>query len=185
MEMEALASQLTTALSGGQQQRAAIARALAFEPRVLLMDEPLSKLDAKLREQMRVELRALQQELGITTVYVTHDQEEAMVFADDIALNVPRLGSAGVTRVRTFVLVPDSTNPPGAASAAGACLPAMRRLTRATTETSVSAAPGRGGAIGRGSGEHVLVVHARFIATPKQVLTTRSACTRRSRSASP
>ena len=86
MEMEHLADRPATALSGGQQQRVAIARALVFEPRVLLMDEPLSNLDAKLREQMRVELRALQQQLGITTVYVTHDQEEAMVLGDLVAV---------------------------------------------------------------------------------------------------
>jgi iron(III) transport system ATP-binding protein len=86
MEMEHLADRPATALSGGQQQRVAIARALVFHPRVLLMDEPLSNLDAKLREQMRVELRALQQRLGITTVYVTHDQEEAMVLSDEIAV---------------------------------------------------------------------------------------------------
>ena len=86
MEMEPLAQRPATALSGGQQQRVAIARALVFQPRVLLMDEPLSNLDAKLREQMRVELRALQQRLGITTVYVTHDQEEAMVLSDEIAM---------------------------------------------------------------------------------------------------
>jgi spermidine/putrescine transport system ATP-binding protein len=86
MEMEHLAERPATALSGGQQQRVAIARALVFQPRVLLMDEPLSNLDAKLREQMRVEIRALQQRLGITTVYVTHDQEEAMVLSDEIAV---------------------------------------------------------------------------------------------------
>jgi iron(III) transport system ATP-binding protein len=86
MEMEPLAARPATALSGGQQQRVAIARALVFQPRVLLMDEPLSNLDAKLREQMRVELRALQQRLGITTIYVTHDQEEAMVLSDEIAM---------------------------------------------------------------------------------------------------
>jgi iron(III) transport system ATP-binding protein len=86
MEMTHLADRPATALSGGQQQRVAIARALVFQPRVLLMDEPLSNLDAKLREQMRVELRALQQRLGITTVYVTHDQEEAMVLSDEIAV---------------------------------------------------------------------------------------------------
>jgi iron(III) transport system ATP-binding protein len=86
MEMEHLADRAATALSGGQQQRVAIARALVFQPRVLLMDEPLSNLDAKLREQMRVEIRALQQRLGITTVYVTHDQEEAMVLSDDVAV---------------------------------------------------------------------------------------------------
>ena len=86
MEMEHLAERPATALSGGQQQRVAIARALVFQPRVLLMDEPLSNLDAKLREQMRIEIRALQQRLGITTVYVTHDQEEAMVLSDEIAV---------------------------------------------------------------------------------------------------
>jgi iron(III) transport system ATP-binding protein len=86
MEMEPLAGRAATALSGGQQQRVAIARALVFSPRVLLMDEPLSNLDAKLREQMRVEIRALQQRLGITTVYVTHDQEEAMVLSDAVAV---------------------------------------------------------------------------------------------------
>ena len=86
MEMEHLAERPAVALSGGQQQRVAIARALVFQPRVLLMDEPLSNLDAKLREQMRVEIRALQQRLGITTVYVTHDQEEAMVLSDEIAV---------------------------------------------------------------------------------------------------
>jgi iron(III) transport system ATP-binding protein len=86
MEMAHLAERPATALSGGQQQRVAIARALVFHPRVLLMDEPLSNLDAKLREQMRVELRALQQRLGITTLYVTHDQEEAMVLSDEIAV---------------------------------------------------------------------------------------------------
>jgi len=86
MQMEHLANRQATMLSGGQQQRVAIARALVFQPRVLLMDEPLSNLDAQLREQMRLEIRALQQRLGITTVYVTHDQEEAMVLSDEIAV---------------------------------------------------------------------------------------------------
>ena len=74
------------ALSGGQRQRVAMGRAIVRSPQVFCMDEPLSNLDAKLREQMRVELRALQQRLGITTVYVTHDQEEAMVLSDEIAV---------------------------------------------------------------------------------------------------
>lgn len=69
-------------LSGGQQQRVALARCIVMEPRLLLFDEPLSNLDAKLREQMRVEIRELQQRLGITTVYVTHDQVEAMSISD-------------------------------------------------------------------------------------------------------
>ena len=73
-------------LSGGQQQRVALARAVVLEPSVLLFDEPLSNLDAQLREHMRFELRQLQQRLGITSIYVTHDQQEAMVVADRIAL---------------------------------------------------------------------------------------------------
>jgi iron(III) transport system ATP-binding protein len=73
-------------LSGGQQQRVALARCIVMEPRVLLFDEPLSNLDAKLREQMRVEIRDLQQRLGITSVYVTHDQVEAMSISDEIVI---------------------------------------------------------------------------------------------------
>ena len=73
-------------LSGGQQQRVALARALVVEPKVLLLDEPLSNLDAKLRLRMREELRKLQKELGITTIYVTHDQEEAMSISDRVAI---------------------------------------------------------------------------------------------------
>ncbi|MBL0124708.1 MAG: ABC transporter ATP-binding protein [Betaproteobacteria bacterium] len=73
-------------LSGGQQQRVALARTLAIEPRVLLLDEPLSNLDAKLRVQMRQELKSLQRRLGITTIFVTHDQEEALTTCDRIAV---------------------------------------------------------------------------------------------------
>lgn len=73
-------------LSGGQQQRTALARALVINPSVLLLDEPLANLDAKLREEMRFYIRSLQQEFGITTVYVTHDQSEALVLADRIAV---------------------------------------------------------------------------------------------------
>jgi iron(III) transport system ATP-binding protein len=73
-------------LSGGQQQRVALARTIAVEPQVLLLDEPLSNLDAKLRVQMRNELKALQRKLGITTIFVTHDQEEALTTADRIAV---------------------------------------------------------------------------------------------------
>jgi iron(III) transport system ATP-binding protein len=75
-----------TQLSGGQQQRLAFARGLVREPQILLLDEPLSNLDAKLREQMRVELKRLQKRLGITTVYVTHDQSEALALSDEIAV---------------------------------------------------------------------------------------------------
>ena len=81
-----LASRPATQLSGGQQQRLALARALAREPRLLLLDEPLSNLDAQLREQMRIELKRLQQETGVTAVYVTHDQTEALAISDRIAV---------------------------------------------------------------------------------------------------
>ena len=73
-------------LSGGQQQRVAIARALAIEPKVFLLDEPLSNLDAKLRLEVRDEIRALQQRLGLTTIFVTHDQEEALALSDRMAI---------------------------------------------------------------------------------------------------
>jgi putative spermidine/putrescine transport system ATP-binding protein len=73
-------------LSGGMQQRVALARALAIEPRVLLLDEPLSALDAKVRVQLREEIRRIQSQLGITTIYVTHDQEEALSISDNVAV---------------------------------------------------------------------------------------------------
>jgi iron(III) transport system ATP-binding protein len=82
--LDDMASKLATQLSGGQQQRAALARAIVFEPRLLLFDEPLSNLDLKLREQMRIELKRIQREVGITSVYVTHDQAEALVMSDEI-----------------------------------------------------------------------------------------------------
>ena len=78
--------QFPAQLSGGEQQRVALARAIVIRPRVLLFDEPLSNLDAKLRVQMRTEIRALQRRLSITTIYVTHDQEEAMAVSDRIAV---------------------------------------------------------------------------------------------------
>ncbi|MBV9326374.1 MAG: ABC transporter ATP-binding protein [Chloroflexi bacterium] len=84
--LSGLGSRGATDLSGGQQQRVALARAIVYEPKLLLLDEPLSNLDAKLREHMRIELRALQQRLGIAVLFVTHDQAEAMVLSDRIAV---------------------------------------------------------------------------------------------------
>ena len=86
-------------LSGGQQQRVALGRALIYNPRLLLFDEPLSNLDAKLRERMRHEIRRLQQEVGITSVYVTHDQAEAMIISDEIiVMNHGRIEQQGDAR---------------------------------------------------------------------------------------
>ncbi|MBP3735731.1 MAG: ABC transporter ATP-binding protein [Lachnospiraceae bacterium] len=84
--LEGMESRMTNQLSGGQQQRVALARALVLEPGVLLFDEPLSNLDAKLRVTMRTEIRRIQQEAGITAIYVTHDQSEAMAISDQIII---------------------------------------------------------------------------------------------------
>ncbi|MEG0852758.1 MAG: ABC transporter ATP-binding protein [Angelakisella sp.] len=86
VQIEALGNRRPNELSGGQQQRVALARAFVIEPGVLLMDEPLSNLDAKLRVQMRTVIKKLQRRLGITTIYVTHDQEEALAISDRIAV---------------------------------------------------------------------------------------------------
>ncbi|MCZ4089005.1 ABC transporter ATP-binding protein [Sinorhizobium psoraleae] len=86
VELDSLLSRLPRELSGGQRQRVALARAIVRTPRVFLMDEPLSNLDAKLRTQMRAELKHLQHELQVTTIYVTHDQIEAMTLADRVAV---------------------------------------------------------------------------------------------------
>ncbi|TIX24822.1 ABC transporter ATP-binding protein [Mesorhizobium sp.] len=86
VKMEALAGRRTSQISGGQQQRVALARALAPQPKVLLLDEPLSALDYKLRKEMQIELKRLQHETGITFIFVTHDQEEALTMSDRIAV---------------------------------------------------------------------------------------------------
>lgn len=94
-----LQNKSATMLSGGQQQRVALARSIVSEPRMLLFDEPLSNLDSKLRERMRFELREMQKKLGITSVYVTHDQAEAMVVSDRIAvMNRGRIEQVGTAQ---------------------------------------------------------------------------------------
>ena len=94
--IEGLLDRYPHELSGGQQQRVALARALVVEPKVLLLDEPLSNLDAKIRAKVRVDLRRIQRELGITTLHVTHDQEEAMSVADEIiVMNNGRIEQVG------------------------------------------------------------------------------------------
>ena len=97
--LEEFAGRDATMLSGGQQQRLALARALAMEPKLLLLDEPLSNLDAKLRERMRLEIKRLQHDLGLTTIYVTHDQGEALALSHEIAvMNEGRIVQIGSPR---------------------------------------------------------------------------------------
>jgi iron(III) transport system ATP-binding protein len=99
VQLSALADRPVPFLSGGQQQRVALARALAVEPKVLLMDEPLSNLDARLREEVRDEIRSLAKKLAITVLYVTHDQVEAMALADRIAvMNAGKVLQIGAPR---------------------------------------------------------------------------------------
>ena len=99
MALDKLADREATQLSGGQQQRLALARAIVMEPELLLLDEPLSNLDAKLRERMRFELKRLQRELGLTTVYVTHDQAEALALSHEVAvMNEGRIVQIGSPR---------------------------------------------------------------------------------------
>ncbi len=117
-----LAERKPQQLSGGQQQRVALARALVFEPRVVLMDEPLSALDKKLREEMQLEIRRLHRELGVTMVFVTHDQAEAMTLSDRVAVfnhgRIEQLAAPQVlydTPVNSFVagFVGDNNTLPG------------------------------------------------------------------------
>jgi iron(III) transport system ATP-binding protein len=96
VNLEGLADRRPANLSGGQQQRVALARAIVTQPDILLCDEPLSNLDAKLRERLRIEIRELQRRLGITTIYVTHDQAEALVISDRIVvMNAGRIEQTG------------------------------------------------------------------------------------------
>ena len=139
VKMEHLASRKTAQLSGGQQQRVALARALAPQPKVLLLDEPLSALDLKLRKEMQVELKRLQRETGITFVFVTHDQEEALTMSDRIGvMNAGRLQQVASPRdvytapanrfVAGFIgetnFLPATATPQGARLGCGSVVPA-------------------------------------------------------------
>ena len=92
MQLKGMKKRFPNQMSGGQQQRVAVARALVMKPDVLLLDEPLSNLDAKLRESVRVELRTIQQKMGLSVIYVTHDQSEALSMSDAVVVMAPRPG---------------------------------------------------------------------------------------------
>lgn len=129
VQMSHLADRKSGALSGGQQQRVALARALAPKPRILLLDEPLSALDMKLRKEMQVELKRLQRETGLTFIFVTHDQEEALTMSDRIAV----MSGGRVQQIATPRDLYDS--------------PANRFVAGFIGESNFLAAEGQGGAI--------------------------------------
>jgi putative spermidine/putrescine transport system ATP-binding protein len=143
-------------LSGGQQQRVALARALAIEPRVLLLDEPLSALDARVRVQLREEIRRIQTALGITTLYVTHDQEEALSISDRIAV----MSAGRVEQVDVAASIYESPATPFVAEFVGT----MNRLRGEVVDGGGGEVACRGlrlrvnAARGRSRGERVLVL---------------------------
>jgi spermidine/putrescine transport system ATP-binding protein len=132
VELKGLSARRPSQLSGGQQQRVALARALVLRPAVLLLDEPLGALDAKIRKQLRLELKALQEEVGITFVFVTHDQEEALSMSDRVAvMNLGRVEQVGTPEevyespatvfVADFLGVSNLMDADAVASGAGEC----------------------------------------------------------------
>ena len=143
-------------LSGGQQQRVALARALAIEPRVLLLDEPLSALDARVRVQLREEIRRIQTSLGITTLYVTHDQEEALSISDRIAV----MSAGRIEQLGTAPEIYGSPSTPFVAEFVGT----MNRLAGAVVDSGVGIVECLGKRLevqavrGRPRGERVLVL---------------------------
>ena len=111
-----LAIRLPRELSGGQQQRVALARALVFRPSLLLLDEPLGALDRKLREEMQIELKLLQSHVGITFIFVTHDQDEALSMSDRIAVMLEVGSSSSPTRTRSTTTRRRRSSPASSAS---------------------------------------------------------------------
>ena len=137
LRLEGLGDRKVTALSGGQRQRVALGRALAINPQILLLDEPLSNLDARIREEVRHEIKTLQQDLGITTVHVTHDRQEAMVMADRIAI----LDAGRVAQIGTPEEIYNRPNSPFVADFMGATN--VVPLTMRRAEEQIVIAEGR------------------------------------------
>jgi ABC-type Fe3+/spermidine/putrescine transport system ATPase subunit len=137
LRLEGLAERRVTALSGGQRQRVALGRALVVNPQVLLLDEPLSNLDARIREAVRQEIKTLQRALGITTVHVTHDREEAMVMADRIAI----LSEGQVAQIGTPEEIYSRPNSPFVADFMGASNVIGLRGKRTAAGIAIAAGP--------------------------------------------
>jgi putative spermidine/putrescine transport system ATP-binding protein len=137
LRLEGLGERKVTALSGGQRQRVALGRALAVNPQVLLLDEPLSNLDARIREEVRHEIKTIQQRLGITTVHVTHDRQEAMVMADSIVI----LDAGHAAQIGTPEEIYNRPNSPFVASFMGAGNVVPLRLQTAGGGVVIAAGP--------------------------------------------
>src|SRR6202162_115580 len=137
LRLEGLGERKVTALSGGQRQRVALGRALAINPQILLLDEPLSNLDARIRQEVRHEIKTLQQQLGITTVHVTHDRQEAMVMADRIAI----LDAGRAAQIGTPEEIYDHPNSPFVANFMGAGNIVPLRLHQAGERVAIAAGP--------------------------------------------
>ena len=137
LRLEGLGERKVTALSGGQRQRVALGRALAINPQILLLDEPLSNLDARIREEVRHEIKTLQQDLGITTVHVTHDRQEAMVMADRIAI----LDAGRVAQIGTPEEIYNRPNSPFVASFMGAANVVPLRMSCSERQIVIAEGP--------------------------------------------
>src|SRR5712692_1611169 len=137
LRMDALGERKVTALSGGQRQRVALGRALAINPQILLLDEPLSNLDARIRVEVRHEIKTLQQTLGITTVHVTHDRQEAMVMADRIVI----LDAGRATQIGTPEEIYNRPNSPFVASFMGAGNVVPLRVRREGQQVAIGGGP--------------------------------------------
>jgi len=137
LRLEGLGERKVTALSGGQRQRVALGRALAINPQILLLDEPLSNLDARIREEVRHEIKTLQQDLGITTVHVTHDRQEAMVMADRIAI----LDAGHVAQIGTPEEIYNRPNSPFVASFMGASNVVPLTVSRGEAKIAIAEGP--------------------------------------------
>jgi ABC-type Fe3+/spermidine/putrescine transport system ATPase subunit len=137
LHLEGLGERRVTALSGGQRQRVALGRALAISPQILLLDEPLSNLDARIREEVRHEIKSLQQALRITTVHVTHDRQEAMVLADRLVI----LDAGHAAQIGTPEEIYNRPNSPFVASFMGAGNIVALRLARAGNRIAITAGP--------------------------------------------